>query len=332
MTGDCHVRICGSPGAKFPRATRLRAAEDEVAARYAFIDAEKASESNPGGRPVAFLCRVLKVSRSAYYAWRAAWPVRRVRQHAEDELVDEIRVLHAGSRGAYGVPRIHAALRRAGRVVNAKRVERLMRVHRIVGITRRRRRGLTRQAKKAVFAADLVRRDFTAPRPGMRLVGDMTELVTAEGKVYLASCIDLATREVIGWAMADHHRAELPVAALRMAAGRGGLEPGCIMHTDRGSEYTSDEFRKVVRELGMRQSMGRVGSCYDNAAAESWFAVLKSEIGTSVWATRAEARADVFRFIEVEYNRSRLRRHPEFGYITPLETRARLQHDFTPAA
>ncbi|MFC5788199.1 IS3 family transposase, partial [Streptomyces aureus] len=152
----------------------------------------------------------------------------------------------------------------------------------------------------------------------------MTELVTAEGKVYLASCIDLATREVIGWAMADHHRAELPVAALRMAAGRGGLEPGCIMHTDRGSEYTSDEFRKVVRELGMRQSMGRVGSCYDNAAAESWFAVLKSEIGTSVWATRAEARADVFRFIEVEYNRSRLRRHPEFGYITPLETRARL--------
>ncbi|MFD0516444.1 IS3 family transposase [Streptomyces aureus] len=199
-------------------------------------------------------------------------------------------------------------------------------------VHRRWRRGLTRQAKKAVFAADLVRRDFTAPRPGMRLVGDMTELVTAEGKVYLASCIDLATREVIGWAMADHHRAELPVAALRMAAGRGGLEPGCIMHTDRGSEYTSDEFRKVVRELGMRQSMGRVGSCYDNAAAESWFAVLKSEIGTSVWATRAEARADVFRFIEVEYNRSRLRRHPEFGYITPLETRARLQHDFTPAA
>jgi transposase InsO family protein len=281
---------------------------------------------------VAFLCRVLKVSRSAYYAWQAARPARRVRQHAEDELVDEIRVLHAGSRGAYGAPRIHAALRRAGRVVNEKRVERLMREHRIVGITRRRRCGLTRRAKKAVFAADLVRRDFTAPRPGIRLVGDMTELVTAEGKVYLATCIDLATREVIGWAMADHHRAELPVAALRMAAGRGALEPGCIMHTDRGSEYTSAEFREEIRKLGMRQSMGRVGSCYDNAAAESWFAVLKSEIGTSVWVTRAEARADVFRFIEVEYNRSRLRQHPEFGYITPLETRARLQRDFTPAA
>ncbi|MGW6754934.1 IS3 family transposase, partial [Streptomyces sp. NPDC055006] len=236
MTGDCHVRICGSPGAKFPRATRLRAAEDEVAARYAFIDAEKVSEANPGGRAVAFLCRVLKVSRSAYYAWQAARPARRVRQRVEDELVGQIRVLHAGSRGAYGAPRIHAALRRAGRVVNVKRVERLMHEHRIVGITRRRRGGLTRQAKRAVFAADLIRRDFTAPRPGMRLVGDMTELVTAEGKVYLATCIDLATREVIGWAMAEHHRAELPVAALRMAAGRGALQQGCIMHTDRGSE------------------------------------------------------------------------------------------------
>ncbi|MFB6549463.1 IS3 family transposase [Streptomyces sp. NPDC056405] len=201
-----------------------------------------------------------------------------------------------------------------------------------VGITRRRRRGLTRQSKRAVFAADLIGRDFTASRPGMRLVGDMTELVTLEGQLYLATCIDLATREVIGWAMADHHRAELPVAALRMAAGRGGLEDGCIMHTDRGSEYTSDEFRTEIRQLRMRQSMGRVGSCYDNAAAESWFAVLKAEIGTTAWETRAAARADVFRYIEIEYNRSRLRRHPEYGHVTPLETRTLLRQDLTPAA
>ncbi|QNE73953.1 IS3 family transposase [Streptomyces finlayi] len=176
----------------------------------------------------------------------------------------------------YGAPRVHAALRRAGRVVNAKKVERLMRKHRIVGITRRLRRGLPRQAKRAVFALDLIGRDFTAPRPGMRLVGDMTELVTLERKLYLATCIDLATREVVGWAMADHHRAELPVAASRMAAGRGGLELGCVKHTDRGSEYTSDEFRTEMRKLRMRQSMGRVGSCYDNAAAESWFVILKA--------------------------------------------------------
>ncbi|MFE9926928.1 DDE-type integrase/transposase/recombinase [Streptomyces sp. NPDC005774] len=151
-----------------------------------------------------------------------------------------------------GPPRIHAALRRAGRAVNGKKVERLMRRHRIVGITRRRRRGLTRQAKRVVFAADLIGRDFTAPRPGMRLVGDMSELITWEGTLYLATCIDLATREVIGWAMADHHRAALPVAALRMAAGRGGLEAGCIMPTDRGSEYTSDEFRTETSKLRMR--------------------------------------------------------------------------------
>ncbi|WP_407111636.1 DDE-type integrase/transposase/recombinase [Streptomyces sp. DSM 116494] len=124
--------------------------------------------------------------------------------------------------------------------MNSKKIERLMRKHRIVGITRRRRRGLTWQAKRAVFALDLIGRDFTAPQPGMRFVGDMTELSTLEGKLYLAICIDLATREVVGWAMADHHRAELPVAALRMTVGRGGLEQGCVMHTDRGSEYTSE--------------------------------------------------------------------------------------------
>jgi transposase InsO family protein len=297
-----------------------------------FIDAEKASSERPSGYSVVLMCRVLGLPRSTYYAHCAARPARRVRDREQDLLVGEIRVLHAGSRGAYGVPRVHAALVRAGRPVNRKRVERLMREHGIEGVTRRRRRGLTRQEKRAVFAADLIGRDFTAPRPGMRMVGDMTELATEEGKLYLATCIDLGTREILGWAMDDHHRAELPVAALHMAVGRGGLESGCIMHTDRGSEYTSSEFRSAIQELDLRQSMGRVGSCYDNAAAESWFALLKAEIGTTVWATRAQARADVFRFIEVEYNRTRLRKHPEFGYLTPLETRARMRHDFTPAA
>jgi putative transposase len=243
--------------------------------------------------------------------------------------VDEIRVLHAGSRGAYGVPRIHAALRRAVQTVNAKEVERRMRKHRIVGITRRRRPGLTRQAKRAVSAADLIGRDFTAPRPGMRLAGDMTELTTLEGKLYLATCIDLATREVVGWAMSDHHRAALPVAALWMAAGRGGLEDSCIMHADHGSEYMSDEFRTGISTLRMRRSMGRVDSCYDNAAAESRFAVLEAEIGTTVRETREAARADVFRYIEIEYNRSRLRRHPEYGDVTPLETRTLLRQDLS---
>ncbi|MEU5091328.1 integrase core domain-containing protein, partial [Streptomyces sp. NPDC021356] len=122
------------------------------------------------------------------------------------------------------------------------------------------------------------------------------------------------------------------VDALRMAAGRGGLKEDCIAHSDRGSEYTSREYPTLIRELGPRQSMGRTGSCYDNAAAESFFGLLKAEIGTTIWASREAARADVFRFIEVEYNRTRLRKHPVYGYVTPIETRALTAQDLAPAA
>lgn len=293
---------------------------------YAFIEAEKTTHS------VALLCRVLDVARSSFYAWLTARSAVARRQAAEDELATQIRQIHAASRGAYGVPRVHAALRRAGRQVNRKKIERIMAERDIRGITRRKRRGLTRPEKKAVAADDLVGRDFTATRPGTKLVGDITYLPTLEGWWYLATVIDLATREVIGYAMADHHRAELPVNALQMAAGRGVLQPGCIMHTDRGSEYTSTQFRCLSSQLRIQQSMGRTGSCYDNAAAESFFGLLKAEIGTTVWETRAQARADVFRFIEIEYNRSRLRKHPDHGYLTPVETRALLQQDLSPAA
>jgi len=275
---------------------------------------------------------VLRLPRASYYAWLAGRPAAAARQRTEDELVEEIREIHAASRGAYGAPRVHAALQRKGHGINRKKVERIMRERDIRGITRRKRRHLTKQDPKAAPAPDLVGRDFTAVRPGMKLVGDITYLPTIEGWWYLATVIDLATREVIGYAMADHHPAELVTDALKMAAGRGALEPGCIFHSDRGSEYTSGEFRGAIREVKLRQSMGRTGICYDNAAAESFFGLLKAEIGTTVWESRETARADVFHFIEVEYNRTRLRKHPEFGYLTPLETRARLQQDFTPAA
>jgi putative transposase len=297
-----------------------------------FIDAEKAAETNPGGYSVALLCRVVGINRSTYYAWLASRSAATERRCAEDELAGEIREIHAASRGAYGAPRVHAELRRKGHTINRKKVERIMRERDIRGLTRRKRRHLTKQDTKAAPAPDLVGRDFTAKQPGTKLVGDITYLPTIEGWWYLATVIDLATREVIGYAMADHHRAELVTDALRMAAGRGGLQPGCIMHTDRGSEYTSSEFRQELGKLNLRQSMGRTGICYDNAAAESFFGLLKAEIGTTVWESREAARADVFRFIEVEYNRTRLRKHPEFGYLTPLETRARLQQSFTPAA
>ncbi|MFE1875549.1 DDE-type integrase/transposase/recombinase [Streptomyces sp. NPDC059496] len=140
-------------------------------------------------------------------------------------------------------------------------------------------------------------------------------VLTGEGWLYLA------TWEAIGYSMADHHRADLVADALDMAAGLGRLNPGCVIHTDRGSEYTSAQFRTRISELKLRQSMGRTGSCFDNAAADFFFAVLKKEIDTRLWTDRATARADLFTFIESFYNRRRLRRHPQWGCLTPHEAR-----------
>ncbi|MFE0733238.1 IS3 family transposase [Streptomyces antibioticus] len=230
------------------------------------------------------------------------------------------------------MPRIHAELRRLDRRVNRKRVERIMREYDITGVTRRKRRSLTRPAKKAVPAHDLIGRGFTAADPGRKPVGDITYIPTDEGWLYLATWLDLATREIVGYSMADHHRASLVVDALTMAAGRGRLRTGCIVHSDRGAEYTSDELRREISRLGLRQSMGRTGSCYDNAAAESFFALLKAEIGTRRRPDRTTARAEIFAFIETFYNRKRLRKHPVWGYLTPLETRQRHEQEHALAA
>ncbi|GAA2566271.1 MULTISPECIES: IS3 family transposase [Streptomyces] len=213
---------------------------------YRFTEAEKTTFG------VALLCRLLKVARSSFCAWAEGEAARRRRQEADDALAHEITALHVASKHTYGAPRIHAGLVRPGRQVNHKRVERIMRERGITGVTRRRRRSLTRSAKRAVPAPDLIGRDFTAPVPGVKLVGDITFIPTEQGWLYLATWLDLATREVVGYAMADHHRASLAVDALTMAAGRGDLQPGCIAHSDRGSEYTSEELRCHIKELGLR--------------------------------------------------------------------------------
>jgi putative transposase len=287
-------------------------------------------EDHRGVYGVKRLCRVLGVNRSGFYAWLRTRPAAAARAAAEDALAAEITGIHGDSGGTYGVLRVHQVLRRAGRRINRKKVERIMRERGIRGVARRRRRGLTKADTTAVPAPDLIGRDFTAPAPGTKLVGDITYLPTAEGWLYLASVLDLATREVIGYSMAGHLRADLVVDALVMAAGRTRLADGAIFHGDRGSQYTSAAFRAVLTELGMRQSMGRTGSCYDNAAAESFFATLKTEIGTSVWPTRAAARADVFRYIEIHYNRRRL--HSTLGYLTPHEARRSYSPDTALAA
>lgn len=282
--------------------------------RYRFISEHHATYG------VARLCRVLAVPRrQGYYEWLAAQPARQARADADDELAAEIRGIHGEHRGAYGSPRVADELRRRGRRVNRKRVERIMRERRIVGVTRRRRRSLTKQDPGTALAPDLIGRDFTAPAPGQRLVGDITYLPTQEGWLYLATTIDLFNREVVGHAMAEHMRAELVSDAIDLAHRRGLVDPEAIFHSDRGSQYSSAEFRATLQRLRVRASMGRVGSCYDNAVAESFFASLKAEIGTRVWATRAEARQAVFAYITY-HNRHRL--HSTLKHRTPYEARA----------
>ena len=281
--------------------------------RYRFISEHHATYG------ITRLCRVLAVPRrQGYYEWLAAQPARRQRAAAEDRLAAEIRGIHGEHRGAYGSPRVTAELHRRGRRINRKRVERIMRERGIVGITRRRRRSLTRPDAAAAPAPDPIGRDFTALAPGHRFVGDITYLPTEQGWLYLATTIDLFNREVVGHAMAEHMRAELACEAVDLAHRRGLVAPQAIFHSDRGSQYTSAEFRATLTRLRMRASMGRVGSCFDNAVAESFFASLKAEIGTRVWATRAEARQAVFAYISY-YNRRRL--HSTLKLRTPHEAR-----------
>jgi transposase InsO family protein len=292
-----------------------------------FIHAEKANYT------VVLLCKVMKTARSTYYAWVAGAEAREARWGADEALAHAITLIHIASRRNHGVPRVTAELRRRGRPVNRKRVARVMREHGIAGNSRRTgRRSLTKADTKAAPSPDLIGRDFTATSPGTKIVGDITYIPTAEGWLYLASWLDLATREVIGYSMADHHRAELVVDALDMAAALGRLEPGCVIHSDRGSEYTSGQLRDRISKLGYRQSMGRTGSCFDNAAAESFWAVLKEEIGTRFWPDRATARADIFEFVETFYNKRRLRKHIHWGYLTPHETRLRYRQEQALAA
>jgi transposase InsO family protein len=280
--------------------------------RYRFIS------EHHGVYGVARLCRVLAVKRrQGYYEWLAAAPARQAREAGDEQLAALIRRIQAEHRG-YGAPRVTAELRRRGLRVNRKRVERVMRGRGLAGITRRRRRSLTRQDSKATPAPDLIRRDFTAPAPGVRLVGDITYLPTAGGWLYLATTIDLFNREVIGHAMATHMRAELVCDAVELAHRRGLVRPGAIFHSDRGSQYASKSFQVTLAQRAMRPSMGRTGSCFDNAVAESFFASLKAEIGTRVFATRAEARREVFAYINY-YNNQRL--HSTVNHQTPREAR-----------
>ncbi|MGI5512790.1 IS3 family transposase [Streptomyces sp. CA-106131] len=266
--------------------------------------------------PHNLACRVLGVSESWFYKWRDR-PVT-AREVRREELADAIKHIFDASGGTYGSPKIWITLIRAGWRVSVNTVAKLMAELGLAGRKIRRRRGLTRPGRRAA-APDFVRRDFTADAPDQVWAGDMTEIVTSEGKLYLATVIDLFSRRLLGYAMSAHHDAELVVASLHMAAAtRGGDVKGVIFHSDRGSEYVSRRFKRTCRRLGVTQSMGRVGSCFDNAVSEAFNSVLKVEyVHRHTFATRTEARLKIATWITGFYNTHRL--HSVCGYRSPID-------------
>jgi putative transposase len=274
------------------------------------IDAEKANY------PVAWMCRLLGVPRSSFYAWRnkaeTATAARR------RELAAHVRRVFDAGRGAYGCRRVTAQLNREGIECSVGLVADLMREAGLRACQPRAYKRTTVPGKDPQARPDLIGRDFTADAPGTRLVGDITYLKTGEGWLYLATVIDLATRMVTGWQLAGHMRTSLVTDALAMAVTHGHLTPGAVFHSDRGAQYTSAEFAAFCAARGIRPSTGRTGVCWDNAAAESFFAALKNEMYYQQhFPDRARARFAVAEYIEVFYNRTRL--HSTLGYRTPLE-------------
>jgi putative transposase len=287
--------------------------------RYRCVDAQKAA-----GFPVAAACEAAGVSSSAFYAW-AAKPSSTNAEAAR--LVAEIRAIHTQSKATYGSPRVTHELRHRGWRVNHKRVERLMAAHGIVGHRPRRRRGLTKADTATPPAPDLVGRLFDPDQPDSIWVSDLTYIPTDEGWLYLASVLDLASRHLVGWSMGTHHDAGLVCDALQAAVttrGRARMD-GTIFHTDRGSEYSATACVDACDRLGLRRSMGRTGSCLDNAVAESFFATLKVElVDRHHYRTRAQARASIFAWI-AWYNQRRL--HSTNNYLPPVEWEQQRRHD-----
>jgi putative transposase len=282
--------------------------------RYRCVDDQRAA-----GFPVTAACEAAGVSTSGFYDWRqreAAGPTER--QVAEAELVELMREIFDAADGNYGVPRMHRELRRAGLTVNVKRVRRLMRLHGMAGRCRRRACRTTFPGPDGFEIPDLVGRSFAPGAPDVAWCQDITYIATAEGWLYLASVLDLGSRRLLGYSMADHMRTELVLNALTMAvAARGGVVAGVIAHADRGSQYTSNDYLEFCHTHQLRPSVGRTGVCWDNAVAESFWESLKREcIQGRVFATRAEARRAIFRWINW-YNTTRL--HTSLNHTPPIE-------------
>jgi transposase InsO family protein len=281
--------------------------------RFQFVDDHR------GAFGVKRLCRVLEVSRSGFYRWLKGAPARMERARSDARLSRRIREIHKESDGTYGVPRITAELQEAGIEVNHKRVARVMARIGLQGVHLRRKVRTTVPEPSATPVPDLLRRDFTAVEPNAKYVGDITYLPVGDGQfLYLATVLDLCSKRLAGWSIADHMRTELVTDALRAAARtRGGTLDGAIFHSDNGAQYASKDFANVCRELGVTRSRGAVGTSADNAAAESFNASLKRETlqGRKRWPGAREARLAVFRWV-TRYNTRR--RHSAIGQISPI--------------
>jgi putative transposase len=278
--------------------------------RFEFIEAEKANF------PIAVMCRLLEVSRSGFYASRRRPASARTKDTARLEVA--VAVAHSTSRKTYGSPRVHAEVRAAGWAVGRKRIAAIMRRKGLVGRARRSFRRTTEVDPSLAIAPNVLDRGFTTPAPDQAWATDITYVRTWEGWLYLAVVIDLFSRRVVGWAVADHLRTELCLDALKMAMGRRLPEAGLVHHSDRGCQYASVDYRRELARRGVTCSMSRKGNCWDNAVVESFFSGLKTEfIYRHAWRTRDEAAKAITEWIEVFYNRHR--RHSTLGMISPAD-------------
>ena len=293
--------------------------------RYRFIEAERAQRAN-----VSRTCALLQVSRAAYYGFAGGRPTRRARSDAE--LAEAILEIFEASRRTYGPLRIAAQLRQRGQRVSRKRIARLMTAKGLVARPKRRRKTTTVADPAAAACADLLTRNFSveAHATDAAWCGDISYVRTWEGWAYLATVIDVGSRRVVGLAIAEHLRTSLAGEALEMAIAARRPASGLVFHTDRGCQYTSAEFRKLLADHHITQSLSRPGQCWDNAVAESFFATLKEElVYRRVWPTRAVLRRAVFEYVEVFYNRQRL--HSSLGYLSPVDYEAQKRQHLSEA-
>jgi transposase InsO family protein len=265
--------------------------------------------------PITTLCRVLQVTVSGYYAWKKRTPSRRRREDAV--LSERIRRIYDSNRQVYGSPRIHAVLHAEGQACGKKRVARLMRGCGLSARRRRHRTSTTDSQHTHPVADNVLGRDFSASAPNTKWVADITGVWTMQGWLYLAVVLDIFSRMVVGWAMDAHREAVLVENALQMALARRHPEPGLLHHSDRGSQYTCQDYQALLAHSGIIVSMSRKGDCYDNALMESFNGTLKTEcVERESYQTRSQARQSIFEYLEAFYNRQRL--HSSLGYVSPV--------------